>query len=588
MIRFINKLKFREKGIVILTVSILIPMILTNLFFFRSIEKERVNQTKAGMENNGNQIEYEIKNTVRDLISIADYLKRQKSLDSFLRGKYRNEADYYKAYNDLMENNLIQYYYTAQSTWGIKIFTENDAIVNGRYFINMDIVKDQSPFREFIGSGQDFKLIYFYEDGERKGYIPKGRHIAVLERLDYFGRNDMIMLELDYSALQKNIMRICDKEDFYIYDKDGSIIISSGENDYRDMPFEKITEEMDKGIVSERAVKVYGEEFKIRLRDKNEGWFPMQTEEKIVIILLYLFDLILPSIVLYIIYRSINDRLTAMGRNLEKIKNGRYEIIDIEESGDELGKVVKSYNLMVETIKELIETVYKNKEREQELSIAKKQAEIHALQSQINPHFMFNALESIRMHSLIKGEEETEKILESFSTLLRESVQWDGDRITVEQEFKNVERYLRIQKYRFGSRLEYSVKVMEDCKAHLIPKFTVLTFVENACIHGIEKSENGGSISVIASCDEDFIYLEILNSGIGMTEDELSELRRKIAEADISYLESAKKSIGIINTVIRLKQIYGEKVSIEINSSVSGGTEVMIIGGVDVNEDNDS
>ena len=261
---------------------------------------------------------------------------------------------------------------------------------------------------------------------------------------------------------------------------------------------------------------------------------------------------------------------------LERVKEGRYEVIPGDKGIDEIGAMIRSYNLMVMRIKELIEVVFKNKEREQSLEIAKKQAELKALQSQLNPHFIFNALESIRMHSILKQETETARILESFAILMRKNIQWNRDLVTIEEECDNVRRYLEIQKYRFGERLEFFLHVQEKCRKRLIPKFIIITFVENACVHGIENSLEGGSVTVMVSEDEEFLYFEIMDQGSGMEQEELEDLKKKVQEANIRYLKEAEKSIGIVNTVVRMHQYYGEEVEIDINSAAQEGTEICI------------
>ncbi len=575
--KWIDNLKLREKSIIIVVVSIFIPMILTNIFFFHSIELGSRIQQRAEMNNSIRQIEYDIKNSVQGIISIADYLNRMEGLDKFLKEKYSSNADYYKAYNELMENETIQYYYTAQSTEGITIFTDNPTIVNGTYFINKSAAIRSEWYQALISSGRDYIVCNFYEDGNTGGYIRKGRHFAVIQKMNYYGGDNLIMLDLDYGQLQKSIKRICGTRDGYFCDREGNVIVSSEGKEDVQKPFRSWKMIEKSGEVLEKDCEIYGDEFKLYIIDKSNTWSEMLGKKKYILFAIYIFDLILPVIVMYIIYNSINKRLAAVGENIEKIKTDCYEEIGLEPSRDELGMIIQSYNLMVARIRELIETVYKNKEREQELLLAKKQAELHALQSQINPHFMFNALESIRMHSLIKDENETAKILENFSILLRETIQWNSDSVTVSQECRNVQRYLEIQKYRFGERLEFSVSVQEECNDVQIPKFSIVTFVENACIHGIERSLMGGNISVVVSKDEGLLYIEIMNSGRGMSEDKLADLKDRIANADIRYIESASRSIGIVNTVIRLKQAYGESLIIDINSSETGGTEVCIV-----------
>ena len=104
----------------------------------------------------------------------------------------------------------------------------------------------------------------------------------------------------------------------------------------------------------------------------------------------------------------------------------------------------------------------------------------------------------------------------------------------------------------------------------------MIIFVENACVHGIEQSINGGQITVVASEDGEDLYFEILDSGSGMEEEQLEKLQKTVSQTDISYIQTAKKSIGIANTVLRLRQYYQDKVQIEISSEIDEGTEICI------------
>ena len=119
--------------------------------------------------------------------------------------------------------------------------------------------------------------------------------------------------------------------------------------------------------------------------------------------------------------------------------------------------MIRNYNCMVKRTNELIQTVYKNKLKEQEILVGRKNAELLALQSQINPHFLFNALESIRMRSILKKEEETADMVEKLAIMQRQYVDWGNDSVRIEQELEFVKAYLSLQKYRFGERLNYSI-----------------------------------------------------------------------------------------------------------------------------------
>ena len=161
-----------------------------------------------------------------------------------------------------------------------------------------------------------------------------------------------------------------------------------------------------------------------------------------------------------------------------------------EDGKDEISSMIRNYNRMVERTNGLIETVYKNKIREQEILVGRKNAELLALHSQINPHFLFNVLESIRMHSILKKENETADMVSKLAVMQRQYVEWGNDSVSIFQEIEFVKAYLALQKYRFGERLNYDIEVDRECENFKIPKITIVTFVENACVHGIESKSS--------------------------------------------------------------------------------------------------
>lgn len=571
-----NNLKLRKKVLICFLLCVLIPMITTNGVILWSAKKSMDKEQMHRLENTAVRLEFEIQSYINAQLSIADYLNRNVNLQEFLNTEYESPADYYEAYVDLMENQVIQYYYTAQSAHSIVICTGNDSITNGTYFIKKQDVENSSWYRAYRDSGRNIYLYSYYEDGqESAGYIEKGRRVVLMSDLSYCGEDDMIMLELGYQSILENMEMICDQVDGYLC-IGNRILWSTADKNGISKEFQDISEYQEKGCSLTRTLELYGQDVQLRLTAEQSAVPNLLKQNKEIILILYMVNLILPSFFVYLLYRSLHDRIELTQEYLERIEKGIYEVISCEEGKDEIGSMIQSYNLMAMRTKELVEVVFKNKEREQALEIAKKEAELKALQSQLNPHFIFNALESIRMHSILKQESETARILESFAVLMRKNIQWNRDIITIEDECDNVRRYLEIQKYRFGDRMDFYLHVQEECKKRFIPKFIIITFVENSCVHGIENSVEGGSITVMVSEDETDLYFEIMDEGSGMEQEELEYLNNLVKQADINYIQGAEKSIGIVNTVVRLHQYYDDQVQIDINSTAQEGTEICI------------
>ena len=199
-------------------------------------------------------------------------------------------------------------------------------------------------------------------------------------------------------------------------------------------------------------------------------------------------------------------------------------------------------------------------------------------------HFLFNALESIRMHCILRNEHEIAEMVERLAIMERQNVDWATDTVEIRKEMEFVEAYLGLQKYRFGDRLSYELEVEESCAGITIPKLTVVTFVENACIHGIESKTTQGWIFVriykekkVAggkeACEE--LCIEVEDTGSGMEEEEQQRLLETMQNAKIERLRE-KGRVGIVNACLRLKMVTENQVKFALDSEKGIGTMVHI------------
>jgi len=222
---------------------------------------------------------------------------------------------------------------------------------------------------------------------------------------------------------------------------------------------------------------------------------------------------------------------------------------------------------MVNAIKNLINENYVIKLRE-------KESEIAVLQAQINPHFLYNTLDSLYWQAMDDENEELAESILALSQLFRLVLSQGQSEIMVESEMELVSCYLKIQKMRFAKCLDYSVEVDPEAKEARIPKLIIQPFVENAILHGFEKTEGKCELKVRARRDGDFVRFEIKDTGIGMTREQIDRVWRNEPE------RYAKQRIGryaIRNIRERLQLMYKDNFKLYIQSIVGKGTRVTII-----------
>src|SRR6056297_3800614 len=208
-----------------------------------------------------------------------------------------------------------------------------------------------------------------------------------------------------------------------------------------------------------------------------------------------------------------------------------------------------------------------------ELERSLKEAELKALQSQINPHFLFNVLNTIGRLALMENAKKTENIIYSFSDMMRYTLKKNSTQLVdLSSEINHVKNYLSIQKLRLGERLNYNIDVPEKYKSIKCPFMILQPIVENSINHAIEKNINDGSINISAFQEEDKLIISIIDDGIGIEEEKIEEILN-----GEHYDKSNDSGIGLYNVNMRLMHHYGSERGLKIKSKNNNGTQVDII-----------
>ena len=242
------------------------------------------------------------------------------------------------------------------------------------------------------------------------------------------------------------------------------------------------------------------------------------------------------------------------------------------DSRDEHAQLARGFNDMTARLQTLIEEVYRSEINKKELEFRKKEAELNALQQQINPHFLYNTLETIYWMAMSKGENEIGEMVTALGNFFRKSINKGIEYVTVAEEVKNVQYYVYLQKIRFQERFNVVWDIAENISGCRIIKLVLQPIIENAIIHGVESLERGGLIIVKGYEKNGRLYFEVNDNGKGMSEQTLSEFEEHINNANAD----TGKSVGIKNVHQRIRLYYGEEYGIRITSRENKGTRVVL------------
>ena len=564
---WLNNESLRKKLQYLYYFCILVPIFLTDAVIIYSLVSAGQADQQHQMENAASAIQYSISSFIEHSSVVATSLYMDDSIQDFLNVQYKDPEDYVIHFQEFMRNSLMQGIMKVDNTV-ITIYADNDTLVNGSGFTRLSDVAETPWYKKYKEGSLDTRLLFHYDTS-------KGRQIYFIRSLNRpLGSHEerFVKIDLDYSGLERNIRNMnCD---FPVYIcSDEEILISNAEANRLRQDFGQFT--LTDDVTVQQDFRLYGTDFQINILRKSNIILTTIRERFPVLILLLIINIILPQMLMNLIARSITVRIHKLSEVFDQVDNDTLIKFSGEGGKDEIGSLLANYNRMADRMNNLIETVYRSRLKEQEMDIARQNAELLALYSQINPHFLFNALESIRMHSILKEEYETAGMVEKLAVMERQNVDWSTDVNTVKKELEFVEAYLALQKYRFGERLSYSVEIQQGCEDILVPKLTITTFVENACVHGIETKKAPGWIFVRVYTENQDLCIEVEDTGGGIEEADLEYLRDRMRNASIEMLKGNGR-VGIVNACLRIRMMTDDSAQFSVESEKGIGTVILI------------
>lgn len=279
---------------------------------------------------------------------------------------------------------------------------------------------------------------------------------------------------------------------------------------------------------------------------------------------LFLVFLVLASFIWFLLMARIFSPIRKLTVATQSIHRGDFDIEVDHKSNDELGILTNNFNFMVSKIKDLLQEVVEENSR-------KKDAEYRALQAQINPHFLYNTLNSIRWMAIIQKADNIKKVVDVLGRLLRNSTSKMDQYITVREEVDNLKDYVYIQQIAYNNKFQVFYEIDEDILECHCLKFILQPLVENAIFHGILPKETYGNIWIASYIEGDFLVFTVRDDGVGMTEEAAGDLLEK---EDVTLTKLS--GIGMSSIYGRLQMAYEGKSSLVVESSEAKGTRIII------------
>lgn len=507
--------------------------------------------------------------------------------------------DFQKVLLQLSNMNSVNTYLAQLSIYHAYSQTVLSSRYGGR---RMDELPDQSWYQNLLKAGGKSQLL-LPRIGEFNSYQQLDQtfqpgYVTLMRTMDPFkpgDRKHVLMITLDANHIRKHLdTLIHDKnESVYLIAPDNRLIAGTSTNEVPPL-WSTGTENM---LI--RNSELTGElEMLVRYRSALSGWTvvvvkpasAMYAELNQLRTFMYVIigmSILLTILISWIVYRGIASPLSSLAYGMKQVRLGRLDTNLPNKREDEFGYLMNAFNDMALDQKHLIENIY-------EQQLLRLKAELRVLQSQINPHFLYNTLDTIySMAENYEAEEITEMAL-NLSKFFRLSLSKGHDEFTVEETIEHLQYYLRVQALRFIDKLSVSIRMDDSCKSYLVLKLLLQPIVENAILHGLEQRKRDGLVKIDCRLDQGRLRMEVTDNGKGIPADRLSYIRDELAMVSVytgkAWVQEIRRNdlYGLWNVKARLKLYYGESADLTIDSVENEGTTVVLwipIGGAYESDD---
>ncbi len=591
-LQFYKNISIKKKLLLVVNLQILIPLIFVGFFAYKSSE-EIINSKSISYSNDVlSSIGLRLQDTVTNLTNISGDISMDKNiydaLISYDTGNDNNDLTQMSIHE--IDSQLTNLFITVKGNRpeinSICIITDSGLVLPRRYpstdselrsVVNREYSRMSARADEVTR-----KAAWFFETSS--GVVKNAYLVKKVYNRDNYTEIGMLVVQIKMDSL-KDVLKGLESEvmqNTTILSPNSDIIVSKNKSALEKYKYiiKNTPYDEDSFIDQKNKIFVAYTYLKDNINWRIVTFVPLDelySDVNILrnrIIMLCLASIIILSVVSF--YMSF-DMIKPINRLVKAMKN--MNINNIPESyievdrNDELGFLHKTFNNMTKEIDHLVTWIY----REQ---ITRKEAELKALQSQINPHFLFNTLESINWMARLNNVPEISDTVTDLSTLLEASIGRDDRLIPIEEEFMYIDKYISLLKRRFEDKITLKKEIDPQVLYIKIPRLLIQPLIENAVYHGVENSREKGVIMLNARIQEDLLVLEVIDNGNGISKEDLVKLNKSLEMDNDTYFKSLRekknKSIGIDNVNRRIKLFYGEKYGIKIESSVNIFTKVTV------------
>ncbi|GBG07272.1 two-component sensor histidine kinase [Paenibacillus agaridevorans] len=560
-------------------VAVMIFIILSNFIQVSRVMKEK----------NSEYVTESISQINQTIASNSDVVKRlleKISYNSPIVQSYLNETDSVRKFVE----------YTQLKSYIGDMIDMKDGILdiamidnNGTVFNTSGDINELLPFREEIPE----RKLYYYSSLQTIPFNSKMRHVFIAGTRIYSITNfenkevpiGTLLLVLDISAMlgkQEQVIRMSGSE-VYMIDRNGVVFYTNNEEISVGSMYDEaqLLDGDDSDIIRTGEIPDLGG--RVIIKVPASALLSEVAEIRRQQLLVFCISLAVLAFPFLFVINNILYPLKKLLRFMKEIRSGTLKTLKkrIELDGYyEMMTTTNHFNAMLDEIDDLTHKLLESNVRLYEAELVKKKSELAFLQSQINPHFLYNTLESIKGIAADEGSDKIFRISKALALVFRYSIK-GADRIPLREEIQMIQNYMYIQQIRFGDRIEMEYEIDQTLLDYKVPRMILQPIVENAVFHGMEPKVGGCKLRFEAYVRENVLYLAVKDSGVGIKRDTLEHIQaRLMAETRLKAsgeMEDYIEGIGLFNVHDRIRLNYGNPYGVRVVSMLGIGTEVSIL-----------
>lgn len=565
---FNNSSLLQKLLLMFLTVTIA-PLVFITIFFYDRTEQRLLELTYENMHSSNQQISSNVNAQLDILRQISSLIYTDDTLQTYLTQTYTKDYSFVEAYR-YIDGLLYSLLAANNNLASINLYVHNKTLPEDGLFLK-HITPENLPIDYLTKLQQTYGNNIFsnvIEGDAGKNVIYLGRILNFNSQNQHYGMMTIgIYEELLYGLIEKEEHN----KRVYLLNEDDQII-SAADKSLLNRPFgEAIGPELSD---NRTVVDIDGHPNLLVYNAMPQGWKTvslapineiMSSSRKtaLQIVVISLCSLALSILMIIVIAKYLSRRLRKLNRQAAQVEQGNFILLPIDASKDEIGQLGTAFNEMSARLKDLIDKLYVKE-------IAKRDAELYALQSQINPHFLYNTLTGISSMAIQNDDIEVSEIVNHLARFYQTSLNMGHQYITLEKELALTKHYLAIQHMRFEDSFIEHWEIDESLLSHETIKLLLQPFVENALNHAIYDTRKILNISIrvyqFVHADAPALLLEVEDDGCGMSAEQVETL----------LSTESKAGYGIKNVHERVQLTYGQHYGVTIQSRLGQGTKIVI------------